>query len=111
MTESIWTQHLANTEFIGYDTKARLWDRTRPDLLGPDCVIEVDWSYKWKEGVGQACFYGIQTNRKPALLLLFKDGINSEKERLRGYRAKLACVAADVDLYLYDCKEEILILA
>lgn len=111
MTEHDWTKHLASTEFEGYQTKARLWDRTRPDLIGESEVIEVDWSWKWQEGVGQASFYGGITGLRPSLLLLFKEGINSEKERLRGYRAKLACISADVDLYFYDCRDKTLTLA
>ena len=113
MLENTWTQHIVNTvpHFKGYETEVRLWDRTRPDLVGPTEILEVDWSAKWKEGVGQACFYGMQTGLNPGLLLLFTDGINSEKERLRGYRAKLACIPAGISLYLYDCRDEKLILA
>jgi hypothetical protein len=106
-SENDWTTHIAeNGEFSGYDTKFRFWDRTRPDLMGEKYVIEIDWSSKWKEGVGQACYYRELADKRGAVILLFPDGINSEKERLRGYRCMVACKGANLDWFFYDCKQK-----
>lgn len=48
-------------------------DRTRVDCLLPDYAVEVDWAHKWAEGVGQAQYYAIKTDRKPGLLLIIDD--------------------------------------
>lgn len=102
-----WTTHIRETEqlFLKYDEKHRFWDRTRPDLIG-ELVIEVDWSSKWKEGVGQACYYKEIADKPGAVILLFPDGINSEKERLRGYRCMIACKGAGLKWFFYDCKNK-----
>lgn len=33
-------------------------------------AVEIDWSFKWAEGIGQALFYGLQTRSKAVVLLL-----------------------------------------
>ena len=106
MNENDWTRYILENEpiFKGYQFDPRLWDRTRPDMISKAHVVEVDWSHKWKEGVGQACFYRELADLEGGLLLLFPSGINSEKERLRAYRALIACKGCGVKLYLYDCK-------
>ena len=40
------------------------------DLLTDKLAIEVDFASKWKEAVGQSLWYGLQTNRKPAIVLI-----------------------------------------
>jgi hypothetical protein len=109
--ENAWTIQIAasDCDFAGYDTSYQFWDRTRPDLYGDEYVVEVDWSYKWKEGVGQACYYREIANRRGAVLLLFPEGINSEKERLRAYRCMIACKGAELDYFFYDCKKQIFV--
>ena len=106
MNENDWTRFILENVpmFKSYSFDTRIWDRTRPDMSGPAHVYEVDWSSKWKEGVGQACFYSGLTGKRGGLLLLFPDGINSEKERLRGYRATVAARSAKIDLIFWDCR-------
>ena len=48
----------------------RLKDATRVDCLTDDYAIEVDWAKKWAEGIGQSLYYGLMTNRKPAVALI-----------------------------------------
>ena len=40
------------------------------DLLTDDLAIEVDFASKWKEAIGQSLWYGLQTNRQPAIVLI-----------------------------------------
>ncbi len=77
--------------------EVKLWDHTRVDLLSATHAYEVDWSHKYAEGVGQALYYGVLTNRQPSLILLVRD-INKEQRFV--YRAQIACQAADVELHL-----------
>lgn len=55
------------------EMEARLWDGTRVDLLTETYAIEVDWSAKWAEAVGQSLYYAELTGKKPAVILLVKD--------------------------------------
>lgn len=78
-------------------TEVRLWDNTRVDLLNETHAIEVDWSHKYSEGIGQAIYYAAITGKKPGLVLLVKD-LRTEQRFI--YRAQIACIAAGVDLYV-----------
>lgn len=53
-------------------------DGSRVDCLLPNYAVEAERAYKWKEAVGQALFYGIQTKREPAILLIVE---NKDKEQ------------------------------
>ncbi|PHK97347.1 hypothetical protein CGL56_16200 [Neolewinella marina] len=45
----------------------------RVDILTDDYAIEVDWAPKWKESVGQALWYGLQSNRRAGIILILRD--------------------------------------
>jgi hypothetical protein len=47
-------------------------DGARCDVLTGTHAIEVDFASKWSEAVGQSLFYGIQTNKKPGILLILE---------------------------------------
>ena len=62
----------------------RLDDGARVDCLLPEYAVEFDFGYKWAECVGQAIYYGKQTNRTPAcVLILESDTDMAFVERLR----------------------------
>lgn len=48
-------------------------DGTRVDCLSGSHAIEVDWSHKWAEGIGQAMHYSSETGKEPGLILVCKD--------------------------------------
>lgn len=79
----------------GAEVEVPLWDSTRVDLLSASHAWEVDYSYKWAEGCGQALYYGLVTGKKPGLILLVRD-INRERRYV--YRAQSICVKHDIDL-------------
>jgi hypothetical protein len=45
----------------------------RVDILTATHAIEVDWASKWKESIGQALWYGLQTNRQAGIILILKS--------------------------------------
>lgn len=102
--ENEWTELIAKTPtFEGFDTQRTLWDGTRPDLYGP-YAIEVDWSYKWKEGVGQACYYAAISDKPAGLLLLFKEGTKTPAAQRDAYKAIIAAKRAGIErVFFYDC--------
>lgn len=40
------------------------------DLLTDTYAIEVDFARKWKQSIGQALWYGLQTNKIPGIILI-----------------------------------------
>ena len=52
----------------------------RVDIVNKDYAIEVEFAHKWKHSIGQALWYGLQTNKKPGIVLILKD----KKERKYG---------------------------
>jgi hypothetical protein len=54
-------------------TEVRLEDGTRCDLVNDTYAIECEYPDKWAEAIGQSLYYGIQLNKKPAILFLIKD--------------------------------------
>ncbi len=55
-----------------------LLDRTRVDCLTDEYAIEVDFAKKWAEGAGQALYYALMTEKKPAVGLIVRE---TEKDR------------------------------
>jgi hypothetical protein len=50
-----------------------LENNARVDCLTDEYAIEMDWAKKWYEGVTQALYYGMQTKKKPKLVLIMKS--------------------------------------
>lgn len=79
------------------EVEVLLWDSTRVDLLSDTYAIEVDWSYKWAECIGQALYYAEVTGRKPACLLLVKD---MGQESRFVYRCQTVCAKHGIKLLI-----------
>lgn len=54
----------------------------RVDILTDQYAIEVESASNWKESIGQALWYGLQTNRKPGIILIMKN-IKDRKDGIR----------------------------
>ena len=76
-----------------------LHDRTRVDCLTDAYAIEVDFGRKWAESVGQSLYYGLMTNRKPAIGLI----IGKKEDR---YLHRLEKVAQELDIKIYIIERE-----
>lgn len=48
-------------------------DKTRCDCLTDKHAIEFDFGSKWAESIGQALYYGIQTEKKPGVVLILES--------------------------------------
>ncbi len=80
-----------------------LWDKTRVDLLNDEYAIEVDWAYKWAEGIGQALYYAQVTGKKPGVILLIKD---MQKEMKYVYRLQTVAAKYNIKVWLEKVEEE-----
>jgi hypothetical protein len=58
--------------FVGGDAEVSV-PSGRVDIVTDSCAYEVEWADNWKEAIGQALWYGLQTNRKPAIVLILRD--------------------------------------
>lgn len=47
-------------------------DRTRCDCLTGTHAIEFDFGNKWAEAIGQALHYGLQTGKRPGIVLILE---------------------------------------
>lgn len=57
----------------------RLEDRTRVDCLTDEYAVEFDFASKWAEAIGQSLYYGIMTDRKPAVALIMENPKRDKK--------------------------------
>ncbi len=48
-------------------------DRTRADCITAENAIEFDFGHKWYEAIGQALYYGLQTGKKPGVVLIIEN--------------------------------------
>lgn len=54
------------------ETEHRLSDQTRVDCLTDEYAIEVEFSRKWAEAIGQSLFYSLHTGKKAGIALIIK---------------------------------------
>lgn len=73
----------------------------RVDILTDTHAYEVKFAPKWKHAVGQAIWYGLQTNKKPGIILIMKS--NKERKYLIQLNTALqyANLDDDIDVLVY----------
>ena len=79
-------EHDYQTQWCGEhqgETEVPLPDRTRADCLTATHAIEVDFSKKWAEAIGQSLSYSLLTGKKPGIVLIV------EKKKHRKHWQKL----------------------
>lgn len=79
----------------GGQTEVKLDDGTRIDCLTKDYAIEFDFANKWAESIGQSLYYGLRTNKQPAVVLIMEN-----KNDLR-YLKRLQIVAKVTNIKLF----------
>ena len=47
-------------------------DKTRCDCITDTHAIEFDFGNKWTEAIGQSLYYGLQTGKKPGIVLILE---------------------------------------
>lgn len=77
-----------------------LEDKSRVDCLTDEFAIEVDWANKWSQGVGQAMYYALMTDKKPAIGII----MSQSKSDKRHYE-RLMLVAEELNIYLIRIKK------
>jgi len=107
MHEPEWTEWIVTQmglpaergKFREVKTRAGKWI----DILTCCEAVEVEWALKWYESIGQSIFYGIETNRCPAVILL-SHGTKAEEEEIDN--CKTVCARAGIRLYVQRVPEK-----
>lgn len=81
----------------------RLSDKTRVDCLTDTLAVEFDFANKWAECVGQSLYYGRQTNKQPACVLIIENG---EKDLKYLYRLRKTAYKKGVNMRTFTIKPE-----
>ena len=81
----------------------RLSDNTRVDCMTDILAVEFDFANKWAECIGQALYYGRQTKKQPACVLIMENG---EKDLKYLYRLRRAAYKKGVNMRTYTIKPE-----
>lgn len=55
---------------VGGQIEVRLPEGTRIDCLTAVYAVEVDFSDKWYQGIGQALYYAMKADKRPGLVLI-----------------------------------------
>ena len=87
----------------GSKVEVRQWDYSRVDMITETHAIEVDWSSKWAEAIGQSLYYAELTGKKPGIILLVK---NTQKEARYIYRCQTVCAKHNIKLWLEQVEDE-----
>lgn len=77
----------------------QLQDLARVDCLLHQYAVEFDFANKWAESIGQALYYGLKTNRTPAVVLIME---NPEKDQK--YLDRLNAVAEKHGIKVFTMK-------
>ncbi len=74
-----WSPSKAETESFYQDRfcAGMMKERVLPNGTRVDCLtdvyaIEVDWTHKWAEAIGQSLLYAAATGKKPGIILICK---------------------------------------
>jgi len=57
---------------LGGRLEQKMPDGSRVDLLTSEIAYEIDFASKWKESIGQALWYSLQSGKKPGIILIRK---------------------------------------
>lgn len=101
VSETEWCLFLA--EKYGALVEYRLFDNSRVDLLNSKYAIEADWgtkSLKWAEAIGQSLWYSLNTNKKPAIILLVTNKDRTTMSNI--YRCRTVCASCGIVLFIED---------
>lgn len=73
----------------------------RVDLLTATHAIEVERANKWKNSLGQALWYGLQTEKKPGIILLITEASQRKYAIQLGSALDYAGLSNSIDVWLW----------
>ena len=100
-----------NTLCYGMSQAVRLHDRTIMDCGTAKFAIEIDFSDKWAEAIGQAMHYAAVTERRPGVVLICKQGTSDGICLSHALRAESTLSYWGVQSILWRCHSDALMLS
>ncbi len=76
-------------------------DKTRCDCVTDTHAVEFDFGEKWYEAVGQSLYYGLQTGKKPGIVLILEQ----ESDRKYWLRLNSTILNYDLQIDTWDVSE------
>ena len=73
----------------------------RVDIQTAQHAIEVEWANKWKYSIGQALWYGLQTNRQAGIILLLRNKADYKYYLQRNSALQHADLAGRIQVWVY----------
>ena len=101
--ELVWSRWLATQMGLEPEKacEVKTFDGSRVDILTLEFAYEVEWSHKWKEAIGQSVLYGIETNRRPGIILLSRG-----KDMKYLHRCQIVCTKLNIHLRVQEVPEK-----
>jgi len=97
-TEAEYITALA--KHLGARTEVRVTSG-RVDLVTATHAIEVERAAKWKNSIGQAIWYGLQTNKRSGIILLIENPAQRKYALQLGSAIAHAGLGDDIDVWLW----------
>ena len=72
---------------------------TRADLVSKDFAIEVDWSDKWAESIGQSLYYALVLGKRPGIVLIRREECSRVRHSIYLDRCKRVCIRYEIGLW------------
>lgn len=72
----------------------------RADCITEEFAVEVDWSNKWAEGLGQAMHYASETGKRAAVVLLIHE--KSKNAEIYRLESTIAAYGVDVQIFVVE---------
>ncbi len=86
----------------GWELEHRLPNGNRVDCLNGLHAIEVDFTHKWAEAIGQALHYSGETGRLPGVILICKASRQTCRRHELAYVMTLAKWRLPIDTWICD---------
>ncbi|ERP98406.1 hypothetical protein Q669_19050 [Labrenzia sp. C1B10] len=86
-----------------FNTSVQLPTRTEVDCVSEDLAIEVDFSEKWAEAVGQSLYYASELNLRPGIILICKEAKTSSPCLRHRYLAEQTLAHWQIPATIWFC--------
>lgn len=73
----------------------------RVDILTEKYAIEVEFARKWKQAIGQALWYGLQTNKQSGIVLIVESSSDYKYFNQLNSALRYAGLEGNIEVWLY----------
>jgi len=73
----------------------------RLDLMTKEYAFEIERAAKWKDAIGQSIWYGLQTNKKPGIIILLKSESEYKYAQQLNSAMQYAGLDSSIVVYIY----------